>query len=117
MSNILCKQFIYQEDNEMPIVVSLWSRKPREIKRFLESYYEKDVNMDEDVEQWMYVYRKPMNAVDLISAIIDNNDKYEINLCIQVDKGDVHPVTVENHNDIIKSIIYLYYEEQPCEVT
>lgn len=100
----------------MSILVSLWSRKPGEIRRFLQSYYEKNVNIDEDVEQWMYVYNKPMNAVDLISAVIDNNDKYEISIYIQVNKGDVHPVTFENHNDIIKSIIYLYYEEQPCEV-
>jgi hypothetical protein len=99
----------------MAIVVSLWSRKTGEIRRFLQCYYEKDVHMDEDVEQWIYVYNKPMEAVDLISAVIDNNDKYEINICIQVDKGDVHPVTFENHNDIIKSIIHVYYEEQPCE--
>jgi hypothetical protein len=101
----------------MSIVVSLWSRKSGEIRKFLQSYYEKNVNLDEDVDQWMYVYNKPMDAVDLISTVIDNNDKYEIAICIQVDKGDVHPVTVENHNDIIKSIVYLYYEEQPCEIT
>jgi hypothetical protein len=100
----------------MSIVVSLWSKKSGELKRFIESYYEKTINMDEDVEQWMYVYNKPLDAVDIISAVIDNNDRFDINIYIQVDKGDIHPVTVENHNDIIKSIIYVYYEEQPCEV-
>jgi hypothetical protein len=100
----------------MSFVVSLCSRKSGEIGRFLKSYYEKNVNIDEDVEQWMYVYNKPMDAVDIISAVIDNNDRYEIDIYIQVDKGETHSVTMENHNDIIKSIIYLYYEEQPCEV-
>jgi hypothetical protein len=116
MSNILCKQFLTRGKRYMSIVVSLWSRKYGEIRRFLKSYYEKNISMDEDVEQWMYVYNKPIDAVDIISAVIDNNDRYEINVYIQVDKGDIHSVTLENHNDIIRSIVYLYYEEQPCEV-
>jgi hypothetical protein len=101
----------------MPIGISLWSRKKGEIKRFLESYYQKQMSVDEDVGQWIYVYNRPMEAVDIISAVIDNSDNYEICTYIQVDEGDAHPVTSENHNDIIKSIFYLYYEECVCEVT
>ena len=97
----------------MSISVSLWSRKSGEIKRFLESYYEKHVMMDEDVDQWVYVYSRPLEAVDMISAVMDNNDRYDISICIQVDKHDVHPVTFENHNDIIKGIFQLYYRDIP----
>jgi len=97
----------------MSIIVSLWSRKQGEIKRFLEKYYEKEISMDEDVTQWMYVYNKPLESVDMISTVIDNKDKYDISVCIQVDEGDVHPVTYENHNDIIKGLFYLFYEEMP----
>ncbi len=97
----------------MAVLVNLWSRRMGEIKRFLEKYYEKDINMDEEVEQWIYIYSKPLDAIDIISAVIDNNDKYQINVCIQVDKGDIHPVTYENHNDIIKGLLYVYYEEAP----
>jgi len=50
--------------------------------------------------------------VDIISAVIDNNDKYQILIYIQVDEGDIHPITVENHNDVIKGIFYLFYEEK-----
>lgn len=95
----------------MAIIVNLWSKKEGEIKRFLERYYEKKVNMDDDVEQWIYVYNKPLDAIDMISALMDNNDKYLISLCIQVDGCDVHPVTLENHNDVIKGILCLYYKE------
>ncbi|MDP4094784.1 MAG: hypothetical protein Q8920_15675 [Bacillota bacterium] len=95
----------------MAVLVTLWSKKPGEIKRFLERYYQKNIEMDDDVEQWIYVYNKPLNAVDIMSAVMDNNDKYQISMCIQLDKGDVHPVTVENHNDIIKGIFDLFYEE------
>lgn len=97
----------------MSIIVNLWSSKEGEIKRFLEKYYDKKVNMDEDVSQWIYVYKKPLDAVDMISAVMDNSDKYKIAMCIQVDEGDIHPVTAENHNDIIKGIFCLFYEEVP----
>lgn len=101
----------------MSIVVNLWSKKTGEIKRFLDSYYEKEINMDDDVDQWIYVYKNPLDAIDLISTVIDNNDKFEVTICIQIDKCDVHPVTAENHNDIIKSILYVYYKDEMAEVT
>lgn len=96
----------------MSITVNLWSKKNGEIKRFLEKYYGRQLAMDEDVDQWIYIYRKPVDAVDIISAVMDNNDKYQILMYIQVDDGDIHPVTFENHNDIIKGIFYLFYEDE-----
>lgn len=97
----------------MALVVNLWSKKTGEIKKFLQTFYQKEINMDDDVEQWIYVYSKPLDAIDIICAVIDNNDKYQISMCLQIDKGDVHPVTQENHNDIIKGILYLYYKDTP----
>ena len=95
----------------MAIVVNLWSKRTGEIRKFLERYYEKEIDMDEDVEQWAYIYNKPLNAIDIISALVDNSDKYQISLYIQVDRGRLHHITKENHNDIIKDILYLFYEE------
>lgn len=100
----------------MAILVNLWSGKTGEIKRFLERYYRKDVKMDDDVGQWIYIYNKPLDAIDIMSALMDNIDEFQISLCIQVDKADVHVVTNENCNDIIKAILHVYYEEAP-EVT
>ncbi|MCX7841597.1 MAG: hypothetical protein N2489_00795 [Clostridia bacterium] len=100
----------------MAVLVNLWSGRNGEIKRFLERYYQKHIKMDEDVGQWIYIYNKPLEAIDIMTALIDNSDKYNISLCIQVDKGDIHSVTPENCNDIIKALMYLYYEEKP-EVT
>lgn len=97
----------------MPITVNLWSKKPGDIKNFLKSYYERDIDMDEDVDQWIYVYRKPLDSIDMISAVMDNNNKHSISMCIQVDDCDLHPITAENHNDIIKGILYLFYKESP----
>ncbi|TYQ12935.1 UNVERIFIED_CONTAM: hypothetical protein Cloal_3976 [Acetivibrio alkalicellulosi] len=96
----------------MYVTVNLSSKKTGEIKNFLERFYQKDINMDEDVEQWIYVYRKPLEAIDMISTVIDNNDKHKISVCVQVDRCDVHPVTYENYNDIIKALLYLYYKDE-----
>jgi hypothetical protein len=93
------------------LTVNLWSRKNGEIKRFLESYYEKEMQLDENAGEWIYTYNKPLEAVDMISAVIDNQDKYQIALCIQVDEGQLHHITVDNHNEIIKDIFLLYYNE------
>jgi hypothetical protein len=95
----------------MSIEVNLWTNRKGELKRFLERYYCKEIEMDEDVDRWIYVYNKPVEAVDIISAVMDNNDKYQISVCIQVNQGDIHPITAENHNDVIKGIFYLFYKE------
>lgn len=95
----------------MTLLVSLWSRKSGELKRFLEKYYLKKIDMDEDVDKWIYVYRKPLEAVDLISAVTDNSDRYEIDIYIQLGEGEICHVTDENHNDIIKGIFQLFFHE------
>ncbi|HHV28699.1 hypothetical protein [Acetivibrio mesophilus] len=95
----------------MYVTVNLLSKKTGEIKDFLESYYQKELKMDNDIEQWIYVYNKPLQAIDLISTVIDNSDKYKMTLLIQVDRGDIHTVTYENCNDIIKALLYLCYKE------
>ena len=95
----------------MAVLVNLWSKQSGEIKRFLEKYYEKEIKMDNEVEQWVYIYSRPLDSIDIISALMDNFDKYKIFLFIQIDKGEIHPLTLENYNDVIKGIICLYYKE------
>lgn len=95
----------------MSITVSLFSRKVGAIRGFLEKYYQKEIDIDSDVGQWTYIYNKPLEAIDMISTVIDNNHRHKINLSIQVDEGDVHLVTCENCNDIIKALLHVYYKD------
>lgn len=95
----------------MSINVSLCSRKVGEIKNFLEKFYQKEIDLDSDVGQWTYKYNRPLEAIDIISTVIDNSYEYSIKIFIQVDDGDIHMVTSENCNDIIKALLYLYYED------
>lgn len=93
------------------LTVNLWSRKSGEIKRFLECYYDREMPVAEETGEWEYAFRKPLEAVDIISAVADNADKYQIRMCIQVDEGQLHYITPDNHNDIIKGIFQLFYNE------
>lgn len=96
----------------MHVTVNLSSRETGAIKCFLEKFYQKDLDIGDGVEQWIYVYKKPLEAIEMISTVIDNSDKHKIFVFVQVDKNDVHLVTYENYNDIIKALLYLYYKEE-----
>ncbi len=99
----------------MSLLVSLSSFNNGEIKNFLERFYQKDIIMDDDVAQWAYTFRKPLDAIDLICAIIDNDHQFNISVDIQMDNGNVHNVTSLNCNDIIKGLLYLFSEECPYQ--
>lgn len=95
----------------MTISVSLCSEKIGEIKNFLSNFYEKDIQIDDSVKRWMYVYREPLKSVDIISTVMDNSDMFNINVFIQVNGGKFHHVNEKNHNEIIKDMFELFYED------
>jgi hypothetical protein len=68
----------------------MWSGKSGEIKRFLKSFYQKEVKAEDDISQWIYVYNKPLEAIDIISALMDNKERYKISMFIQIDRGDLY---------------------------
>jgi len=95
----------------MSLTVNLWSRKAGELKKFLECFYENEVEFADSEEGWFCKYDRPLEAVDLISAVIDNADKFQIVICIQLGEGQYYHVTPANHNEIIKDIFLLFYNE------
>ena len=105
----------------MSLTVNLWSRKNGELERFLESYYDGETGYEyiEEIEQtehieggeWSCVYKRPLEAVDMISAVMDNNDRYQILICVQIDEGQMHIVTPENYNEVIRDLFLLFYNE------
>lgn len=116
MSNILkirvnSGQNPVKKEIVMSLTVNLWSRKSGELKRFLECYYDREIDMSESEAGWTCEYAKPLEAVDIISAVMDNNDKYQIVICIQVNEGQLHHVTAENHNEVIRDMFQLFYNE------
>lgn len=95
----------------MPITVNLSSESEGIIKSFLDRYYEKDTKIDTDVSEWINVFNKPLEAIDLITSVVDNSDSFDIQLMVCMDIGILIEVTQENVNDIIRFMLFRYYKE------
>ena len=84
--------------------VALYSEKTGEIKKFLEAFYSKNFNLDNNL-YWENKYQNPIDMVDLISVFIDNKEKFKINLWLSLDENIYICVTEKNLDKLIK---YLY---------
>jgi len=93
----------------MSISISLWSIVQGEIRRFLNSYYEKDVLIEDYSRSWVEDFINPLESIDMISALMDNTHNYNIAMYIHMENGYLHRITNENYNDVIKGLIKMYY--------
>lgn len=85
-------------------VINLYSNKKNEINRFLNMFYDDIYNLENDLK-WELKFSNPIEVIDLFSTIIDNNDKFDINVWLSIDDGIFINVTEHNLNNIVK---YLY---------
>lgn len=93
----------------MSVTLSLWSTKQGEIRRFLHSFYEKDFHTEELSRRWMGDFHNPMDSIDMISALMDNLEKYDLSMYIHMENGFLHRITLNNYDDVIKGLIGIYY--------
>ena len=88
----------------MNSIVRLYSNKKGEISRFLNDFLAQNLQLDNDLE-WEKNFENPIEIVDIIGAFIENNDLYEINMWISIDKDCFINVTDDNADELIR---YLY---------
>lgn len=88
----------------MSTIINLYSDKSGEIKKFLEEFYQQKIELKNDLK-WEKEFKNPIEIVEIISAIIDNNNKFKINSWISLDNGIFINVTDSNLDQIIR---YLY---------
>ena len=81
--------------------LNLYCKDQNELSTFLERFYNKKI--EKSIEN--ITFDNPIEMIDLISAIIDNNDKYYISAWINLDEDIFIKISNSNLNDIIK---YLY---------
>ncbi len=89
-------------------VVKLYSNVNNEISRFLKSFSNEKFNIDNKLE-WQKSYPNPVEIADIIGAFVENNDKYNINMWVSLDKNIFINVTDDNADKIIRYI----YERYP----
>lgn len=81
--------------------INLLCKDHSKLLSFLEKFYNK--KFDKSIEN--FSFENPIEMIDLLSAIIDNNDKYDISAWINLDEDLFLKVTNSNLNEIVK---YLY---------
>ncbi len=99
----------------MSITLSIWSTKQGEIRRFLQSYYEKDYSNEEYSRRWVGDFSNPMNSIDMISALMDNIEYFDLTLYIHMENGYLHKITENNYDDVIRGLVGIYYIPLKCE--
>ena len=92
----------------MKASVNLYSTEDGEIQRFLTSFYNKKIELENDLK-WNTEFENPIEMNDMIGTFIENNDRYKINMWISLDKGIYINVTDHNADKIIRYI----YERFP----
>lgn len=92
----------------MKTTLNFYSEKNGEIKKFLEQYYSKNLNLKDNLI-CKIEYDNPIEMIDIITCFIDNEQKYNIKLWMCLDKDVYICVSDNNINNLIKYI----YERYP----
>ena len=93
----------------MGVIVNLYSKQENEIYRFLKSYNNSPDNIqDKKMIEWKKEYKNPIEIADIIGVFIDNNENYQINMWISLDKDFFINVTDNNADQIIRYLFERY---------
>lgn len=91
----------------MGIIVSLYSDKHSEIKKFLTSFYNNEICIENDLK-WEYCFKNPIESADIIGVFIENNDRFKINMWVSLDDGFFVNITEHNADKIIRYLFERY---------
>ena len=91
----------------MEASVNFFSEKEGEIERFLNLFYEKNLNLKNKLF-WQKKYNNPINMIELISTYTDNSDQFNIGLWVCLDENifiNINDITI---NKFIKYLLERY---------
>lgn len=92
----------------MSVIVNLYSKKNNEIFRFLKSYDKENIDENKSVLEWKKEFENPIEIADIIGVFIDNNESFDINMWISLDKDFFINVTDNNADQIIRYLFERY---------
>ncbi len=88
----------------MNSIIRLYSDKSGEISSFLNHFFNNKIIIENEL-LWQIEYENPLEMADIISALIENQEDYKINMWISLDKDLFINITKNNADDVIR---YLY---------
>ena len=89
----------------MNALVRLYSDEEGEISSFLSRFFQNKEIAIEDELLWQKEYANPLEMVDMMGALIENQEDYKINMWISLDQDLFINITPSSINDVIR---YLY---------
>ena len=89
----------------MSVIVNLYSKNENDISKFLNSYNNEKTK---NVLEWKKEFKNPIEIADIIGVFIDNNEIYNINMWISLDKDFFINVTDNNADQIIRYLFERY---------
>jgi len=92
----------------MSALVNLYSNDNKEIQKFLHKYYNNTNMSTSDDLKWEKNFENPIEIADFIGIFIDNNDKFNVNMWISLDRGLFVNVTDHNSDKIIRYLFERY---------
>lgn len=87
--------------------INIFSDKKGEINKFLSSYYNTNLNIDDKLK-WQKTYKNPVEMTDLIGVFIENYENFEINLWVSLDIDVYIRVSNKNADKLIRYIYQRY---------
>lgn len=91
----------------MSVFVNLYSKKDNEIFKFLSSYSQ-EVLENKNILEWKKEFKNPIEIADIVGVFIDNNENFDINMWISLDKDFFINVTDYNADQIIRYLFERY---------
>ena len=89
----------------MAITVNLVSDKKNMINEFLTKYFEKDMMTDSNTSEWSYILKEPLDAINIISAVMDNSLENDLTAWISFDPNIFIKIKSDNYDEIIRYIL------------
>lgn len=84
--------------------IILYSNKKGELNKFLSSFYNTNLDIENDLK-WEKESNNPVELAEILGTFIDNSDDYILSMWLCLDQDVFVNITNNNANDVIK---YLY---------
>lgn len=91
----------------MSVIVSLYSKKNNEIKNFLKSFDNTNLNNSNTLE-WKKTFENPIELADIIGVFIENKEKFDINMWVSLDEDFFININDYNADQIIRYLFERY---------
>ena len=86
---------------------NLFTENKSTLNEFLNKFYGKPINLENNLN-FEKNFENPVDMVELISTLIDNNEKYNIGIWITLDKNLYINITEHNLDKVIRYIFERY---------